>query len=154
MGNKPQTLTYGLADSPVGQLAWIRDKLEFAGDPIKEPRALITWVMMFIIANNSQNSAIYREMQVTDKDAVLGNCIAGDVSVGFSAFKNEIGYMARWWAEGTVATRFEFWREHDTGGHFASTETPDLLVGDVRDWVKGMASEKRERLVEAGKAGY
>lgn len=47
-GSKPQTLSYALVDSPLGMLAWIRDKMEpLVGNDFKwEDEEVITWVMV------------------------------------------------------------------------------------------------------------
>ena len=47
-GTKPQTLAYSLVDSPLGMLAWIRDKVEHLVDDdfTWEEEEIITWAMV------------------------------------------------------------------------------------------------------------
>lgn len=59
-------------------------------------------------------------------------------------------YLPEWWAQTTVAEKFVFWREHDSGGHFVSIEKPLLLVRDVNEFVAQIQGERREALIKAG----
>lgn len=59
--------------------------------------------------------------------------------------------IPRWWAQCTVARNIVFWREHDSGGHFAASEKPDLLVEDIRDFAKVINPTRMAALVKSGK---
>ena len=53
--------------------------------------------------------------------------------LGFSSFEYEIGKMPRSWAE--LEGDLVFYRHHDTGGHFAAMEQPDVLLQDLVEFV-------------------
>ena len=59
--------------------------------------------------------------------------------------------IPHWWAQCTVARNIVFWREHDSGGHFAASEKPELLVEDIRDFVKVINPNRMVALVKSGK---
>jgi hypothetical protein len=44
-----------------------------------------------------------------------------------------------------------FFREHDSGGHFAATEEPDVLVADIRDFAKVINPSRMAGLIKSGK---
>ncbi|KAL6300106.1 alpha/beta-hydrolase [Sparassis latifolia] len=127
---QPQTLGYSLADSPVGMLAWIYEKLVQWSDnyPWTDDEVL-TWlsVYWFSRAGPAASVRIYYEM------AVAGNIIRPErssVPLGLSFFPRELILAPRKWTR-TIG-RVVFEDEHDSGGHFASIEKPEELVGDVR----------------------
>lgn len=59
--------------------------------------------------------------------------------------------IPHWWAQCTLARNIVFWREHDSGGHFAASEKPDLLVEDIRDFAKVINPNRMAALVKSGK---
>lgn len=59
--------------------------------------------------------------------------------------------IPHWWAQCTIARNIVFWREHDSGGHFAASEKPDLLVEDIRDFAKVINPSRMVALVKSGK---
>jgi len=122
---RPQTLAYGLADSPVGQLAWIAEKLqEWSGEPIDRDR-LLTNVMVYWVTNTAGSSArlYYENMHAASWDQAPGT-----TPTGVAVFAEDVAI--RRYAE--RGNRIVHWSDFDTGGHFAAMETPDLLVADVR----------------------
>ena len=60
----------------------------------------------------------------------------GNVPLGVSAFPNELFVARKRWVE--ASHNVEFWREHEKGGHFASLENPEIYIGDVRDFFRGV----------------
>lgn len=59
-GTKPQTLSYALVDSPIGMLAWLRDKLEHLADDdwIWDEKTVITWTMVLYFVSNFRDSGL------------------------------------------------------------------------------------------------
>lgn len=58
-GTKPQTISYALADSPLGMLAWLRDKMEALVDRdhfVWDDETVITWVMVRFIASSYERT--------------------------------------------------------------------------------------------------
>ena len=126
---RPQTLAYGLADSPVGQLAWIAEKLqEWSGEPIDRDR-LLTNVMVYWVTNTAGSSArlYYENMHAASWDQAPGT-----TPTGVAVFAEDVAI--RRYAE--RGNRIVHWSDFDTGGHFAAMETPDLLVADVRTFFR------------------
>lgn len=130
---RPQTLGYGLADSPAAQAAWIYEKLHAWSDHGGELEALLgrdeilDAVMLYWLPNAGASSArLYRESMA---DAVLAEPI--EVPVGVSLFPGDMAYAPRPWAE-RYLRRIIHWNEPVRGGHFGAFEQPALFVDEVR----------------------
>ncbi|KAK7029511.1 hypothetical protein VNI00_014544 [Paramarasmius palmivorus] len=152
-GTKPQTLSYGLMDSPIGMLAWIRDKMHDLVDPSFEwdKKMVITWVMLYLVAGNSGAFRVYKEnMDQEEVKKVMDTKVPREVMFGYSHFPWDVGYITRWWAEAMVADNIVYWKEHSSGGHFASVECSDVLVKDFVEFCNLIRGDRRELLVKAG----
>ena len=130
---RPQTLGYGLVDSPAGQLAWVVEKFWAWTDCDGHPENVLTRdelldnVMLYWLPGAGASSArLYWE-------AVNGGGGLPVVSVpsGISMFPKEIYRTSRRWAAHRF-TDLRFFEEHDKGGHFAAFERPEQFVADVR----------------------
>jgi pimeloyl-ACP methyl ester carboxylesterase len=126
---RPQTLAYGLHDSPVGQLAWIAEKFhDLSHEPIDRDR-LLTNVMLYWLtgtAGSSANVGYYEAMHANDWPT------PSPVPTGVAVFAHDIAI--RRYAE--QSNRITRWTDFDRGGHFAALEVPDLLVADVREFFR------------------
>ena len=129
---RPQTLGYGLADSPAGQAAWILEKFwawtDCDGHPenVLNRDELLDNVMMYWVTNSATSSArIYWES--------FGKTRAVHVSVpvGVAVYPKEIVTPVRSWMEADYPN-IVHWSEQPKGGHFAAFEQPELFVADVR----------------------
>jgi epoxide hydrolase len=134
---RPQTLAYALTDSPVGQLAWITERFKEWSHAADVPEdavdrdQLLTNVMLYWLTGTAGSSArLYYE-----------NMHAGfvppqpvTVPVGVAVFAED--YAIRRYGE--RGHNIVHWSEFDRGGHFAAMEAPDLLVGDVRGFFRGL----------------
>ena len=129
---KPQTIGYSQADSPVGLLAWIYEKLHDWTDsyPWSDDEVL-TWVSLYSFsrAGPAAASRIYYEtMKAGDHKGV---CMYNSkTKVGVSRFPQEIFPFPTDWGHTLGPLVYE--KEHDKGGHFAAYETPELIVSDLR----------------------
>ncbi len=129
---RPGTLGYALADSPVGQAAWIYEKLHAWSDRDGEADVLtrdeiIDTVMLYWLSNAGGSSArLYREGMA---DAALSHAI--DLPVGVSLFPADTTRAPRRWAE-RYLRRIVHWNEAAHGGHFAALEQPAILIDEVR----------------------
>ncbi|HYW23617.1 MAG TPA: epoxide hydrolase [Terriglobales bacterium] len=129
---RPQTLAYSLADSPVGQLAWIVEKFaEWTNSGIERPEEavdrdqLLTNVMVYWLTNTAGSSArLYYE----NMHAGSWGQAPATTPTGVAVFAEDVA-IRRYAERGNNVVH---WSEFATGGHFAAMETPDLLVGDVR----------------------
>ncbi|MCV7290459.1 alpha/beta fold hydrolase [Mycolicibacterium wolinskyi] len=129
---RPQTVGYGLVDSPVGQLAWIVEKfwswMDCDGHPenVLSRDELLDNVMLYWVTASAASSArLYWESHDT-----FG---AGDyvtLPTGVASFPKEILRAPRSWCE--TSYNVTHFTTMPRGGHFAAFEQPELYVEDVR----------------------
>jgi pimeloyl-ACP methyl ester carboxylesterase len=136
---KPQTLGYALADSPIGQAAWIYDKFrdwsDCGGDPMNSYSAddILDNIMLYWLPNNGASSArMYATEWPTDWAPTHSGFGRMSVPVGFSSFPKEIYRPARRWVEKKYG-RLLHWNELEHGGHFAAFEVPASFVSEMRN---------------------
>ena len=138
-GTKPQTLAYGLTDSPAGLAAWITEKWRSWSDCHGEIETrfskdeILTNISIYWFSGTINSSTRYYQEMRSDPGR---NQLQGDLELpcGFSIFPGEIISAPRSWVErGCNLTQ---WSEHDRGGHFAAMEEPELLAADVRDFFR------------------
>jgi epoxide hydrolase len=129
---RPQTVGYGLVDSPVGQAAWIVEKFwswcDHQGHPedvIARHRLLDNVMHYWLPGAGASSGRLYWESFRSGRRA--------DVSVpaGMSIFPKEIFRASRRWAERRFRD-IRHWNEPDAGGHFAAFERPAIFVDEVR----------------------
>jgi len=128
---KPQTLGYSLADSPVGLLAWIYEKLVIWSDGYPwDDDEVLTWVSIywFSRAGPSASLRIYYE-HVNSDASDPKKYLPGNTPVGLSFFPKEIVNYPKKWVRRIGNVVFE--SEHEFGGHFAAHEKPQELVSDL-----------------------
>ena len=131
---RPQSIGYGLVDSPAAQAAWILEKFWAWTDCDGHPEnvlgrdELLDNVMLYWINGNGASSArIYWES--------FGRGPAPStvtIPSGFTAYPKEIFPPVRSWVEGAF-TDIRYWNEQPKGGHFAAFEVPDAFVDDLRN---------------------
>ena len=129
---RPQTVGYGLVDSPAGQAAWIVEKFWAWTDCDGHPENVLTRdelldnVMLYWLPGAAASSArmYWESFTRPGFDPVAA-------PTGCSIFPKEIMRISRRWAE-TRFTDIRYWNELDRGGHFAAFEVPDLFVAEVR----------------------
>ena len=134
-GTKPQTLGYGLNDSPAGLAAWIVEKFrtwsDCGGDIERRftKDELLTNIMIYWATQTITSSTrLYCETFRSRRFPLTEGRI--EIPTGCAIFPGEIGRPPRKWAEvGLSITR---WTEMPSGGHFAALEEPELFVDDVR----------------------
>lgn len=133
---RPQSLAYGLADSPVGQMSWIIEKFQAWTDcereGVRHPEnalgrdEMLDNVMLYWLNNTAGSAArlYWESFHSMAFDPV-------ELPVGCSLFPGEILRTSRRWAE----KRFHnlvYWNEPSKGGHFAAFEQPELFVEELR----------------------
>ncbi|MDP7587169.1 MAG: epoxide hydrolase [Dehalococcoidia bacterium] len=134
-GTKPQTLAYGLNDSPVGLAAWIVEKYrtwsDCGGDLEKSytKDELLTIVTIYWVTQTiSSSTRMYFENQknlwTMEKDQKV------PAPAGMAMFPQEISKPPREWGERSYDVRR--WTELTSGGHFAALEEPQQLAEEVR----------------------
>jgi pimeloyl-ACP methyl ester carboxylesterase len=131
---RPQTLGYGLTDSPVGQLAWIVEKFWSWTDCDGHPEnalsrdEMLDNVMLYWLTGSAASSArLY--WQSFGKSRLLRDGRV-ELPTGVAAFPREILRAPRHWCEPRY--NITHWTTMPRGGHFAAFEQPDLFVEDIR----------------------
>jgi pimeloyl-ACP methyl ester carboxylesterase len=137
MNTRPQTLGYGLADSPVGMAAFFYEKFAEWTDSGGEPERALTSdemlddITLYWLTNTGASSSrSYWEA------ALLGggpfNAVdIPTVPVAVTIFPGEIYPAPRSWAE-RCFHKLIYWNEVDKGGHFAAWEQPELFATEVQ----------------------
>jgi microsomal epoxide hydrolase len=131
---RPQTLSYGLTDSPAGQLAWIAEKFQAwtdggLPDAVDRDQLLTNISVYWLTATAGSSARLYFEAA---HSGTWGPPQHSAVPTGVAVFPGEIAPPVRRFAE--QSNNIVHWSEFDRGGHFAAMEEPDLLVPDIRDF--------------------
>ncbi|RZK23058.1 MAG: epoxide hydrolase [Hymenobacter sp.] len=144
-GTKPETLAYGLNDSPVGLLGWIIEKFHAWSDNDGDithtftKDDLITNVMIYWVTQTIGSSVrLYYEAM---HSPTLGAPTHVKLPTGFAIFPEDITPAPRDFAE-----RFfnvQRWGEMPQGGHFAALEAPGLLATELRAFGRPLRAEIR-----------
>jgi hypothetical protein len=134
---RPQTVAYGLSDSPVGQMSWIIEKFYSWTDCVQDGEKklesvltkdeLLDNVMIYWLTNSSASSArlYWESFNNPNFDPI-------NIPTGCSQFPKEIFQCSRRWAEKRFS-KLIYWNELDRGGHFAAFERPDTFVEELRN---------------------
>lgn len=130
---RPQTLGYGLTDSPVGQAAWIYEKFQAwtqnEGNPesvLSVDEMLDTITLYWLTASATSSARLYWE---SFRTAFGGQPL--DLPVACSIFPGELARPPRRWVE-RVFSNIVHWNRTARGGHFAAFEQPAIFVDEVR----------------------
>ena len=135
---RPQTLGYGLTDSPIGQAAWILEKFYQWTDCDGHPEnavsrdELLTNVMFYWLTETAASSArLYWES--------FGEFNGGEVKTptGVSIYPKEIFKASERWLKKRY-TDLRYYNVLDSGGHFAALEKPDLYVNEIRSFFSSL----------------
>lgn len=138
---KPQSLAYGLTDSPAGLAGWIVEKFRtwsdcdgeveraFSKDQLLE-NIMLYWVTGTI---NSAMRLYYESLGPGRFSASLGERLM--VPTGHAQFPGDIRRTPRAWAE--RAYNIVHWKRMPQGGHFAALEQPQLFVDELRGFFSG-----------------
>ena len=130
---RPQTLGYGLADSPVGQAMWIYEKFQAWSDNKGDPAEAISVdhmlddITLYWLTDTAASSArLYYESFAKDFARM-----PLDLPVAVSIFKGDFFTPPKVWGDQTYSKLF-YWNEVPKGGHFAALEQPELFVAELR----------------------
>ncbi|MFI5713931.1 epoxide hydrolase family protein [Kribbella sp. NPDC051620] len=134
---RPQTIGYGLVDSPVGQLAWIMDKFRewthprsALPDTIIDRDRLLTNVMIYWLTGTASSAAYVGYAQNSWGEQPVNS----GVPTAVLAFAHDV--CIRKYCE--PANNITRWTDVDRGGHFAALEEPEILVSDVREFFRDL----------------
>jgi epoxide hydrolase len=131
---RPQTIGYGLVDSPAALCAWVVEKfVEWSDGPVLSRDDLLDNLMLYWLPGTGASSArlYWESFAVVSEWFSSATTDAIAVPVGCSIFPREVPRASRRWAERRF-TDIRHWNELDRGGHFAAFEQPELFVEEVR----------------------
>jgi pimeloyl-ACP methyl ester carboxylesterase len=134
-GTKPQTLAYGLTDSPVGLAAWIVEKFrtwsDCGGDVERRftKDELLTNITIYWVTG-AIGSSFWPYYARLHGKWPLPDGARIEVPSGYAAFPKEIVRPPRAWAEKVF--NIQRWTVMPAGGHFAAMEEPEALANEIR----------------------
>jgi pimeloyl-ACP methyl ester carboxylesterase len=143
---RPQTIGYALADSPVGQCAWIAEKYwawtDHSGDPLQaltRDQMLDNISVYWHTSTAASSARIYWEDGFARPSARTSGRRPRPptVPVGVSVFPREIVRPSRRWCE-QYFPDLRFFEEPGRGGHFAAFEQPEIFADQVRRAFRAM----------------
>ncbi len=144
----PQTVAYGLNDSPAALAAWILEKFRDWADCGGDLQKRFTWdellanVTLYWMTETIHSSCrLYFEsipLQLEPGERIAPPC-------GIAHFAKEAPFPPRSWIE--RGYNVQHWSDFPRGGHFAAMEEPETLAGDIRDFFSGLQSEAAQREV-------
>ncbi|MEE8313481.1 MAG: epoxide hydrolase family protein [Myxococcota bacterium] len=144
---KPQTLAYGLTDSPAGLAGWIVEKwrawADCDGDVERRftKDELLTNISLYWFTRSIGSSVrLYYESRRDVFELPEGKRI--EAPAGFALFSGQGRYYPRSRAE--RAFNVVRWSEIPRGGHFPAMEEPDLLVDEIRTFFRPLRARRRE----------
>ena len=146
---KPQTLSYGMMDSPVGVAAWILEKFYFWSDiknddieSVYPKDILLSNIMLYIITKTFNTASwIYYGRREEGGRFFPKDFQRIEIPTAIALFPKE---MSTWPPRSYVDRMFNIkrWTHMSEGGHFAALEKPDLLVDDIRKFALIFRSTK------------
>jgi microsomal epoxide hydrolase len=141
-GTRPQTLAFGLADSPAGLAAWIAEKFRAWSDndgtiesAIDRDRMLANISLYWFTGCVGASFWPYYARLHGPWPIPAGRTV--DVPMGYAAFPREIRRPPRSVAEASY-TDIRRWTKMEKGGHFAAMEQPAALAGDVAAFFRAL----------------
>jgi pimeloyl-ACP methyl ester carboxylesterase len=140
-GTRPQTLAYGLTDSPVGLAAWIVEKFrawsDCGGDVERRfsKDELLTNIMLYWVTG-AVNSSFWPYYARYHGPWPIADGQRIEVPTAYAAFPKEIVRPPRSLAESMYNIRR--WTVMPAGGHFAALEEPEALASDIRAFFRDL----------------
>lgn len=141
--NEPQTLAYGLNDSPAALAAWIIDKFRLWADCNGDVLScftldeLLTNVTLYWMTETINSSCrLYFETRLAPLHFQPGESVK--VPCAIAHFPKEDPFPSRAWID--RGYKIQRWTPMPRGGHFAAAEEPELLAQDIRDFFRPMRS--------------
>jgi len=139
---KPQSLAYGLNDSPAGLAAWLVEKFRTWSDCNGDVETrftkdeLLTNITLYWVTETINSSFwLYYDVMNAGAPKWISETIkkwfgSSGVPTGFASFPKDISPPPREWAERFF--NIQHWTKMPRGGHFAALEEPELLAEDIR----------------------
>lgn len=136
---RPQTIGYGLADSPVGQALWIYEKFhdwtdnDGRAESVLSRDEMLDDIMLYWLTDTAASSArMYAESY-----KILNETPETQIPIAISQFPKDLGGASRRWAMGRYPTMM-YWNLAERGGHFPAFEQPAIFVREVRNGLRSV----------------
>ena len=131
--SRPQTVAVGIADSPVGQLAWSELFNSFGnGTSLVTREQILTQVSLYWLTNTQATAGRYHYAEAHAGAEPAINAAPTGVAVFADDFKSIRTFADR------DNSNIVHWSEFPSGGHFAALELPDTVTGDLRVFFAGL----------------
>jgi hypothetical protein len=153
MSTRPQTLAYSLTDSPAGQLAWIAQSFkewtaasaELPEDAVDRDLLLANISIYWFTRSGASAARFIYETAHADWGGSSEQDWGGSPDTGWEAPAAAVPQGRALFGGDDLLRKvldpdhkMAHWSEYDRGGHFAALEVPDLLVGDLRTFFRGL----------------
>jgi microsomal epoxide hydrolase len=134
-GTRPQTLAFGLHDSPVGQLAWIVEKWREWSDCAGDVESVFTKDELLVNATiywvtGTMRSSMHWYWEHAHRPPAAVRPVRIERPTGVARFPRDVMQVPR--SAGERKYDLRRWTEFDRGGHFAAMEEPELLAEEIR----------------------
>ena len=140
-GSRPQTIAFAMHDSPIGLAAWLIEKRRAWADvrggleSVFSKDDLITTVMIYWLTETYVTSARHYFETKPDRYGFVHDRVpVVEAPTAVLQFTHDVLPQPRKWAERYFNLRR--WNVSEKGGHFAPMETPELLIGDIREFFR------------------
>lgn len=133
---RPQTLSYGLTDSPAGQLSWIAEMFNGFGDHVDaiDRDALLTNVSIYWLTNTAESSTRLYYENAHDSEAT--SPVPNDMPTGLAVFGDDFKSIRKFAERDN--TNIIHWSEFERGTHFAAYDQPTALAGDLQAFFRSL----------------
>ncbi|MCQ6561263.1 epoxide hydrolase family protein [Paenibacillus mendelii] len=133
---RPQTLAYGLHDSPVGLLAWTCEMFYGFGDAVEavDRDRFLTNLMLYWL-NGTANSSARMYYEGAHDPGAWAPKAPSPTPVGVAVFQLSDVAIRRYAEQ---ANNIVHWNEFERGTHFAAIDAPDLMISDIRTFFRGL----------------
>jgi pimeloyl-ACP methyl ester carboxylesterase len=137
MNTRPQTLGYGLSDSPVALAAFLYEKIatwtHSGGDPerVLTRDEILDNITLYWLTNTGTSSSRSYWDAAQGEGGPFNAIEIAKVPVAVTVFPGEIYRAPRSWGEQSFK-KLIYWNEVDKGGHFAAWEQPELFASEIR----------------------
>ncbi|UEM02566.1 epoxide hydrolase [Skermanella rosea] len=157
MNTRPQTLGYGLADSPVALAAFLYEKIAIwthsGGDPerVLTRDEILDNITLYWLTNTGTSSSRSYWDAAQGEGGPFNAIEITKVPVAVTVFPGEIYRAPRSWGEQSFK-KLIYWNEVDKGGHFAAWEQPELFAGEIRAAFRPLRSSQPSDQADTFKA--
>lgn len=154
-GTRPSTIALTLNTNPVSMLAWMGEKfIEWSdnerGNPLSLEKILDGVSLYWFSGCFGRTMWSYRSLvPEIGATAVVQENAKVNKPFGYSAFPVEIGTLPKAWGKKLFGDRLVYYREHETGGHFAALQEPENFLDDLEGFLKEIAP--RVGIIDGGK---